>query len=53
MALPRGFQEHLPFGEVRIAFFFAILGGVKYKISLFGSKAKMKPTKYPYSLPRG
>jgi len=33
MALPRGFLYYLPLGKVRIAFFFTIPGGAKYKIS--------------------
>ncbi len=59
MALPRGYQLHLPTCTELVevwrgqnCFFFAILGGVKYKFSVFGFKAKMKPTKYPYGLLR-
>ena len=51
MALPRGFQIHLPFGEVGIAISLPIAigtGGAKYKISVFGPEAKMKPAKYLY-----
>ena len=35
MALPRGFRYYLPFGEVGIAFFFAIPGGAKYNPESF------------------
>ena len=52
MALPRGFQTYLPLRGGRNCLF-AIPGGAKYKISVFGPEAKMKPAKYPYGLPRG
>jgi hypothetical protein len=32
--------------------FSTVLGEVKYKISVFGFKAKMKPAKYPYGSAR-
>jgi hypothetical protein len=39
-------------GEVGTAFF-AVPSEAKYKISIFGIKAKMKPAKYPYGSASG
>ncbi|WP_186435044.1 hypothetical protein [Gillisia sp. Hel_I_86] len=52
MALPRGFRFTSPWERSELPFL-TVLGKVKYKISIFGPEAKMKPEKYLYGLPRG
>jgi len=47
-----GFPNAPPFWGGR-NYHFAILGGAKYKIFVFGPKAKMKLARYSYGLPRG
>lgn len=44
-ALPRGFRFTSPLERSELPFS-AVLGEVKYKISIFGPKAKMKPAEY-------
>jgi len=46
-ALPRGFRFTSPLERSELPFL-AVLGEVKYKISVLASKAKMKSAKYFY-----
>jgi hypothetical protein len=57
-ALRRGFPftsplESLPDGRQGQNCFFAVLGEVEYKISVFDIHVKMKPAKYPYGFASG
>ncbi len=51
-ALPRGFRLTSPWERSELPKK-AVPGEAKYKISVFGPEAKMKPAEYPYGLPRG